>query len=49
MEILEIKMAKIGLYKKKRDYVSITRTIDKQIKFFHTKLAAHAVGGDTDE
>ena len=38
LEILEIKMAKIDLYKKKRDYVSITRTIDKQIKFFHTKL-----------
>lgn len=34
MDILDIKMAKINLYKKKRDYVSITRTIDKQIKFF---------------
>ena len=39
MEILRIKMAKIDLYKKQRDYVSITRTIDKQIKFFHNKIA----------
>ena len=37
-EILDIKMQKIALYRAKRDYVSITRTIDKQIKFFNAKL-----------
>lgn len=33
-DILDIKMQKIALYRKRRDYVSITRTIDKQITLF---------------
>ena len=39
-EILEIKMQKIGLYMKKRDYISITRTVDKQIKLFQRKVGS---------
>lgn len=46
-DIFEVKKHKIAVYMRKRDYISIIRTVEKQIKLFYGQIKESRLQLDT--